>query len=112
MFFRQIFLCLSLLCNAVLVYKLVWSDDGIMAYQKMKDQYSISEQKIIELDNKNLTLSQEIRLLQSDDKYIDAMIRKRLNFVKEDEILYIFSDREATNSEVSQPGAKPDAAKN
>lgn len=84
----------------------------MIAYQGLKEQYISLKQKITELDQKNLALSKEIRLLQSDDKYIDAMIRKRLNFVKDNEILYIFSDKEATDKDAAKPGAGPDEAKN
>ncbi len=112
MFFRQILLCISLVLNVLLLYKLVWSEDGIIAYQGLKEQYTSLHQKITELDQKNLALSKEIRLLQSDDKYIDAMIRKRLNFVKDNEILYIFSDKEAADKDATKPGAGPDEAKN
>ncbi len=92
--------------------KLVWSDDGIIAYQEMKQKYVILEKRVKELDNKNLILSQEIRLLQSDDKYIETMIRKRLNFVRENEILYVFPDSEATDSEAVKLGAGLDESKN
>ncbi|SHN70124.1 cell division protein FtsB [Desulfovibrio litoralis DSM 11393] len=112
MVLRQIFLAISLMINLVLVYKLVWSDDGIIAYQAMKQKYLVLQQKVKDLDEKNLLLSQEIRFLQTDGKYLEMTIRKRLNFVKENELLYIFSDNSTAADKALNPGAEPNESKN
>ena len=39
---------------------------------------------------RNLSLSREIRLLQTDQKYVEKMIRQRLHYLRDNEILYLF----------------------
>lgn len=60
------------------------------AYRNLKEQHQILELQSKELDERNIALSREIRLLQTDEKYQEKIIRKRFNFVKDNEILYIF----------------------
>ncbi len=47
------------------------------------------------MDGESLDLSQEIRRLKSDTAYQEKIVRERMNFVKKDEILYIFPDETA-----------------
>ncbi len=108
MIWQRVFVGVSLLINAVLVYGLVWGDQGLMAYQTMKEEHRILEARVKELDEKNLALSREIRLLQSDEKYQEKMIRKRFNFVKDNEILYIFPGAH----DAAKTGAGSNEAKN
>jgi cell division protein FtsB len=105
---RQLILGVSLVINAVLFYTLVWGDHGLSAYQSLKDEQRNLIMRIKELDDRNLSLSREIRLLQSDEKYLEKVIRRRLNLVKDNEILYIFPGVHDT----AKTGAGPDETKN
>ena len=109
MFWRRLLIGLSLALNVVLLYRLVWSGQGIAAYKVLKQQCATMETRLKDLDARNLALSREIRLLQADGKYVEKMIRKRLNFVKDNEILYIFPE---TQAEAATPGAGSDEGKN
>ncbi len=109
MFWRRLLIGLSLALNVVLLYRLVWSDQGMVAYKTLKQQSTAMEARLKDLDTRNLALSREIRLLQADGKYVEKMIRKRLNFVKDNEILYIFPE---TQAEAATPGAGSDEGKN
>ena len=109
MFWRQLLLIFLIVINAALAYKLIWSDtQGILAYKAMKEHVAVLETRVKELDEKNVMLSREIRLLQSNDKYLEKIIRKRLNFIKDNEILYIFPDTKDT----ARTGARTDETKN
>ena len=90
MAWQRIFIGLSLSINVVLAYSLIWGSQGLGAYRNLKEQHAVLEERIKQLDAQNIALSREIRLLQSDDKYQEKIIRKRFNFVKDNEILYIF----------------------
>ena len=90
MSWQRIFVGFSLAINLVLAYALIWGNQGLKAYRNLKEQHQKLEARINDLDVTNLALSREIRLLQSDDKYQEKIIRNRFNFVKDDEILYIF----------------------
>ena len=105
---RHLLFGFSLVINLVLVYRLIWSDQGFVAYKSLKEQHLGLESRIKELDEKNRIVSREIRLLQSDEKYQEKVIRKRLNFVKDNEILYIFPGAHDT----AKTGAGPDETKN
>lgn len=60
------------------------------AYRTLKEQHQALDTRIKELDAQNIALSREIRLLQSDVEYQEKVIRNRFNFVKDNEVLYIF----------------------
>jgi cell division protein FtsB len=90
MFARRTILAFSLLLNFVLAYNLVWGKSGAIAYMGLRERCEVLESRIAAAGEQNLTLSREIRLLQSDAKYIEKTIRNRLNFVRGNEILYIF----------------------
>ncbi len=105
MLWHKVLFGLSLVLNVALLGALVWGDQGIMAYRALKEQCLALDYRVKSLDEQNVALSREIRLLQSDEKYIEKMIRKRLNFVRDNEILYIFP-------EDPKAGAESDEAKN
>ncbi len=95
MTWRPMLLGVSVLLNLVLVYSLIWGENGAFEYKLLKEQCGTLEAKIQEYDEKNLALSNEIRLLQLDEKYQEKMIRTRLNFVRDNEVLYIFPETKA-----------------
>lgn len=90
MAWQRIFIGVSLAINVVLAYSLIWGSQGLSAYRNLKEQHAVLDARLKELDEKNIALSREIRLLQSDEKYQEKIIRKRFNFVKDNEILYLF----------------------
>ncbi len=96
---RRIVLAASLLLNLVLVYTLIWGDNGAISYKELRFRCDALEERISRIADSNLAVSKEIRLLQSDEKYIEKMIRNRLNFVRKDEILYLFPGQEETEAQ-------------
>ena len=108
MFARRLVLIVSVVLNIVLLYNLIWGDRGAISYKELRERCDVLEARITRIGEDNLTLSKEIRLLQSDDKYLEKMIRNRLNFVRSNEILYIFPDEPKSESS----GVLPNEAKN
>ena len=90
MAWQRVAIGISLIINVILAYSLVWGDQGLRAYRNLKEQHEELESRIKELDKRTVALSREIRLLQSDEKYQEKIIRDRFNFVKDNEILYVF----------------------
>lgn len=107
MFWRAFILIAFGIVNVVLFYRMIWSPYGLIAYRNLKEQHAALEARVAELDKANLDLSREIRLLQSDDKYVEKMIRQRLHYVRDNEILYLFKDTQAA----SRPGGAIDEGK-
>ena len=105
---RQLIFGISFVINAVLLYTLVWGEQGLIAYKSLKEQQRQLEVRIKELDTKNLSLSHEIRLLQSDERYLENAVRTRLNFLKDNEVLYIFPGVHGT----AKTGVSSDETKN
>nr|WP_321256990.1 septum formation initiator family protein [uncultured Pseudodesulfovibrio sp.] len=89
---RIVLVTLLLIINLFLLGRLIWSDQGIFAYLELKGRYDSLQQKLDDVDSKSLDLSQEIRKLKSDKGYQEKVVRERMNFVKKDELLYIFPD--------------------
>ena len=107
--FWKVFLITTLgVLNVVLFYRMVWSPYGILVYNQLRQEHAQLELQVRELDEQNLALSREIRLLRSDDNYVEKMIRQRLHYVKDNEILYLFSDAQSS----SKAGATADEGKN
>lgn len=76
-----------------------------MEYRELKQQYAELEKQLADVNTENLALSQEIRLLQSDNQYVEKMIRQRLHYVRDNEVLYLFGDsRDAGSGAVKDDG--------
>lgn len=76
--------------------KMVWGPSGIAEYRSLKNQYASLQAKIAALDSENMALSREIRLLQSDDKYVEKMVREKLRYLRDNEIVYLFPSKAET----------------
>ena len=96
MWYRHLFLLGSLMLNLLLLWALIWGAQGFFEYNALKQECIALADRLDGLNTANIALSREIRLLRSDDKYMEQMIRKRLNFVKNNEIWYIFPGGQGT----------------
>jgi cell division protein FtsB len=92
---RIVLVALLVIINLFLLFRLIWSDQGVFAYLELKSRYEVLQSRIDTVDSDNLDMSQEIRRLKSDKAYQERIVRERMNFVKQDEILYIFPDESA-----------------
>lgn len=92
MWLRTGILAFSIFFNIVLCYRFIWGTEGLMYYRDLKQQLGSLSQQVEELNRVNLDLSNEIRLLKTDDAYVEKIIRQRLNYVKNNEILYLFEE--------------------
>ena len=68
---RLCVLCLLILLNCMLCYKAVWGENGLIDHGALKEQQLAAEEECKKLDEANRTLSREIRLLQTDDSYME-----------------------------------------
>lgn len=97
-FWRAVFMCFALLLNLTLGYRLLFSEQSIFAWQGVKEHYAKMQQDLIDIQKKQAELSQEIKLLQTDKDYIERSIRERLNYVRENEVLYVFERKNNVHS--------------
>ncbi len=89
---RLAILCSLVFLNCFLAYKAVWGTSGLIAHGELKAEQHAAEEQCRQLDEANRLLSREIRLLQTDKAYMEKMIRERLHYLRENEILYLFGD--------------------
>jgi len=90
---RRILLGVLIVVNVVLLFRLIWSEHGVIAYMNMRNRSVKLEDQLRDVDARSLELSNEIRRLKSDRAYQERVIRERMNYVKENEVLYIFSGK-------------------
>jgi len=90
MLFRRLLLALVIFCNLVLVYNLIWSDKGVFAYLDLKSHQKELKARLDTLGGRSLDVSQEIRWLKSDRAFTEKMTRSHGNYLKDNEIIYIF----------------------
>ena len=76
--------------NVTLFFLMIWGQNGLLAFQDLKRQLATLQEQKAELDTRNLQLSQEIRMLKTDKDYQIKMIRQKLRYIRNNEIIYIF----------------------
>ncbi|MBO4334800.1 MAG: septum formation initiator family protein [Desulfovibrio sp.] len=92
MFVRvALFVALGII-NMSLFFFMIWGQNGLLNYHELKDQLRRFEEQKNALDAKNLQLSQEIRLLKTDRNYQEKMIRQKLRYIRDNELVYVFDD--------------------
>ena len=87
---KLLFLVLIVLLNAALLFRLLWGAGSIYSWYALKEKQTEVSQELVELNEKRAALSREIRLLKTDPDYVEKVIRQRLNYVRKNEILYLF----------------------
>lgn len=92
---KSVILFLALLMNITLGYRLLAGDQSVMVWRAMKGKQGALATELAVLDQRRASLSREIRLLKTDNEYVEKVIRQRLNYVRPNEILYIFDEVEA-----------------
>ncbi len=97
-FWRTLFLCSALLLNVTLGYRLLFSEQSIFAWQDVQLHYAQMQKQLEDIRHRQAALSEEIRLLQSNGDYIERAVRERLNYVRENEILYVFEKKQQVHS--------------
>ncbi|WP_027722749.1 FtsB family cell division protein [Maridesulfovibrio zosterae] len=102
---RRFLLGVLVIINIVLLIRLGLSEQGVFGYLDLDQKVQELESRIEAADNRTIELSREIRRLKSDQAYQEKVIRGRMNYVKENELLYIFPEK----GKVTNQGAGADA---
>ena len=95
---RFAILALALFLNATLAVRLMWGDQSVSEWRNLKGLQHALSAELAGLDKRRAEISLEIRLLQTDPAYMEKVIRQRLNYVRSDEILYLFDEAGEENS--------------
>ena len=97
-FWRTLFLGFAVLLNVTLGYRVFFSEQSFFAWQGVQRHFADMQQQLLDIQQKLAFLSEEIRLLQGNNDYIERAVRERLNYVRENEILYVFEKKQLVNS--------------
>ena len=89
---RVVVLIIFIIVNTTFTYQAVWGKKGLLEHEAVIAQFNEAQERCARLDRENMALSREIRLLKSDRPYIEKMIREKMRFLHDNEILYLFGD--------------------
>lgn len=68
----------------------LFGDKGVINTLRMLEYKASLKEKIEQLEADNAELRREIHALRNDHSYLEALARKELGMVKEDELIYQF----------------------
>ncbi|MFO7875244.1 MAG: septum formation initiator family protein [Desulfovermiculus sp.] len=92
MYFRLI-LILLLAVNILLAWTILWGDRGIQPYRQQQQVLEEAESRLGQVREDNIELSRKVRLLKNNKAYLEQMIRTRLHYVQNNEVMYINQER-------------------
>ena len=101
MMWRLLIIVFLGICNIALFARMVWSPTGLIHYRALKEQYRTLQDDSARLDRENMELSRDIRLLQTDQAYVEKMVRQKLHYLRDNEIVYIFAEKPANEKGAS-----------
>jgi cell division protein FtsB len=70
-----------------------FGERGILHMLKLSGEKSVLSEKIAELETQNEKLRSEITSLRSDRRYLERVARTELGMVRDDELVFQFTDR-------------------
>jgi cell division protein FtsB len=94
-----------LLLVSLMVAWLGFGERGFVHLYRMEKERAVHIERISRLERENQDLLEEIQRLRTDQGYIEAMGRRELGLVKNEEILYRFekNEKEADSGSPSKP---------
>lgn len=98
--------CMLIAVNLVLGYSFFFSENGLLAYLDLRTRQDGLQQRILEVDEESVALSQEIRLLKENRLYIEKTIRQQLNYIRPSEVLYLFPEQDDPDAGVMRHAGK------
>ncbi|AGW14263.1 FtsB family cell division protein [Megalodesulfovibrio gigas] len=92
--------------NLVLGYSLFAGDQGLFSYLELRGRQDELTRRMQAVDEAGLALSNEIRLLKEDRVYIEKVIRQQLNYIRPNEVLYLFPGGDETDTGAMRHASK------
>ena len=83
---------------------LVWffaffGEKGVIKIIRLRRERDRIIANVNRMQEENKRLQEEIRRLREDSRYLESVARRDLGLIKENEILFIFEDKEAAQEE-------------
>ena len=70
----------------------LFGDRGILHMLKLSGQKTVLSQKLVDFETQNEELRVEIAALRGDRRYIERIARTELGMVRDDELVFQFTD--------------------
>ena len=87
-------LILILTFDIFLAIGIFWGENSILTWNILRKKERELTSELNSLNQKQMDLKREIRLFKTDPQFVEKNIREKLNYVKENEILYLFEEKE------------------
>ena len=90
-----------LLIGFILVvwYFALFGEKGVIKIIRLKRERDRIISDVSRMQEENKRLQEEIRRLREDSRYLESVARRDLGLIKENEILFIFEDKEAAQED-------------
>ncbi len=89
---KKILILLLLAVNLMLAYQLYSGPGSITAYLENRAAYEELQKQNRHVVSENKLLSTQIKHLRQNETYIEDAVRKEMNYVREDEVIYFFPE--------------------
>ena len=96
-----------LVLNLILLYAIVYSSHGLAGYKRQNEQVKELEEKILKLKQDNQKLFEMIQALKTDPKAQEKLVRQELGWVRENEVILEFPDKETDPRPKQEKPGKP-----
>ncbi len=83
---------LLIVINLYLLWSLVFDDNGYFKYLNLKEKRLELTNEISLLEKENKQLKKQITQIQEDPFYMEKLAREQLNLSRPDELVFIFED--------------------
>lgn len=98
---------ITLLLLGLVIAWLGFGKGGFMRLYRMEKERQAYIDKIRHLEKANQELLEQIDRLREDQEYIESVARRELGLVKEDEIVYRFTNRQEAQGSTGVGTKKP-----
>lgn len=98
---------LIVLCLLIgIVAWLGFGEQGLIHLYRTEMERQAHMDRIQRLAEENQRLMDEIERLRTDMKYVESVVRRQLNLIKENEVIYRFEKKEKGDSALDNPAAQ------
>lgn len=98
---------LIVLCLLIgIVAWLGFGEQGLIHLYRTEMERQAHMDRIQRLAEENQRLMDEIERLRTDMKYVESVVRRQLNLIKENEVIYRFEKKEKGDSALDNPTAQ------
>jgi len=101
------FTLISLIFLGLVFVWLAFGEHGFIHLYRMEKERQTYLEKIRKLEKVNQELLEQINMLRNDKEYIESVVKRELGLIKENEIIYRFSNDQDDKTSTETMEKKP-----